>query len=195
MKKILFEGTELSGKSDLINEVALQLARRGCRVQVNAGQLNKQSSAVTRALAYADRANSTHLREFGYTWALLLDSFPENDNDFFIQERSFPSVIAFSQVFNPLGINRYFGRILARQYPSFDYNFFVTASLEARRHRLSNRPEATELDSMVLTRPDRIEALDRRIRRVLSREPNYHEIDTTFRDISESAHKIVGIVL
>jgi len=192
MIKILFEGTELSGKSALIQSVYSALRNEEYDVAVNSGPLNKTSKIVSASLNFANRTKSKTMKEIGYSAGMLFDRIPSRLNpDYFLQERGFPSVVAFSRVFNPIGLNRYFGRIIIPFYSHFDYNFLISASPEDRIKRLHERTSNTWLDELVESDPEKILKLEEEIRKIITIERNYTEIDTSKKSLEESTEEII----
>ncbi len=193
MNRILFEGTELSGKSTIIQSVYRALNEKGYEVVVNSGPLQKNSKKVSLPLNFANRTKSQTLRELGYSASMIFDRVSnEIGSDYFLQERGFPSVVAFSRVFNHLGVNRYFGRIIIPFYPHFDYNFLISASQEDRIKRLSERKNNTWLDELVESDPEKILTIEDEIRKVMSNEKNYAEINTSKQSLEEATEEIIG---
>jgi len=193
MKTILLEGTELSGKTTLAKSVRQRLTSEGFNIVINSGPINKTSSLVNAPLNIAKKIPLPSLKEFLYTLSLIADRNPKEmypEVDFFMQERCFPSVIAYSRVFNSFGINRYVGDYLQRLYPSFDINVLVKTSLETRLERIKTRNVKTKLDEIIEERPQIASDLEREIRRVLCKERNYFELNTDEINIDEATEEI-----
>jgi len=193
MKTVLLEGTELSGKTTLAENVRQRLVNEGFSVILNSGPINKSSRLVNAPLNLARKVALPSFRELLYTLSLFADRDPReiySQMDFFIQERYFPSVIAYSKVFNPLGINRYFGNYLRRFYPSFDINILVQTSLETRLDRIKARREKTKLDEIIEKKPELVTDLENEIRRTLCRERCYLEINTDEMNVDEATEEV-----
>ncbi|KKM69286.1 hypothetical protein LCGC14_1452430, partial [marine sediment metagenome] len=112
---------------------------------------------VVLPLKMAESVDSPYLKELFYTLSLAGDKSPgrvyDGEVDFLIQERSFPSVIAYSSVLNPFGVNRFLGGMLRQVYPSFDYNFLIKTSTNSRLARMNAKGSKTKLDEMVRSNP------------------------------------------
>ncbi len=193
MKTILIEGTELSGKTTLAKSVRQRLTNEGFSIVINSGPINKTSRLVNTPLNMAKKIHSPSIKEFLYTLSLITDRDPKEsypEVDFFMQERYFPSVIAYSKVFNSFGVNRYVGDYLQRFYPSFDINILVKTSLETRLERIKTRNVKTKLDKIIEEKPQLASDLEREIQRVLCKERNYFELNTDEMDIDEATEEI-----
>jgi len=193
MKTILLEGTELSGKTTLAKSIRQRLANEGFSIVVNSGPINKVSGLVNIPLNIAKRIRSPSFKELLYTFSLVVDRDPKETHpevDLFIQERYFPSVMAYSRVFNSFGINRYVGDYIQRFYPSFDINILVKTSLETRLERIKARNVKTKLDKMIEERPQLASELEREIQRILCKERNYFELDTDEMNIDKATEEI-----
>lgn len=195
MKSILLEGTELSGKTTLANSVGNSLSNEGYSVFVNSGPIDKNSSLVVLPLKMAESVDSPYLKELFYTLSLAGDKSPgrvyDGEVDFLIQERSFPSVIAYSSVLNPFGVNRFLGGMLRQVYPSFDYNFLIKTSTNSRLARMNAKGSKTKLDEMVRSNPTLGVDLENEIKRILEGERNYTEVDTDQMEIEEATKYIM----
>lgn len=193
MKTILIEGTELSGKTTLAKSVRQKLTNEGFNIVINSGPINKTSSLVNAPLNLARKIHSPSIKEFLYTLSLITDRDPKEvypEVDFFMQERYFPSVMAYSRVFNSFGINRLVGYYLQRLYLSFDINVLVKTSLETRLERIKTRSVKTRLDEIIEKRPQITSDLEREIQKVLCRERNYFEVNTDEMKIDEATEEI-----
>ena len=193
MKTILLEGTELSGKTTLAKSVRQKLTNEGFNIVINSGPINKTSNLVNTPLNIAKKIHSPSLKELLYTLSLITDRVPKEmylEVDFFMQERYFPSVIAYSRVFNSFGINRYVGDYLQRLYPSFDINILVKTSLETRLERIKTRNIKTKLDEIIEEKPQIASDLEREIQRVLCKKRNYFELNTDEMNIDEATEEI-----
>jgi thymidylate kinase len=189
-KTILFEGVDFSGKTTLTEAVREQAIAAGKQATINQGPLQKHSPWVHIPLAIAKMVPAS-LKECCYTASLLADSFPQADSpDFFIQERYFPSVIAYSKVLSPFGINRMLGERLRRMYYSFDVNILIKASPATRLERIKARANKTPLDKLIEQTPQLGVDIEQELRIVLSRERNYFEIDTDALSVDEAAKEI-----
>ncbi len=199
MKTILLEGTELSGKTTLVKSISNALSTNGHKVCTNDGPIYKNSRLVQFPLLAASSFKSSSLKELMYTFSLLADKRPDKipeyeGVDYFIQERAFPSIIAFSKVFNKWGINKLLWKPLSCMYTHFDFNFALKASPEERYARMNERETLSSLDEFVKLHPLTIINLEKEIEKILSRESNYFVIDTTKMTIEEATQEIVGRV-
>ena len=193
MKTILLEGTELSGKTTLAENVRQRLTNEGFSIVINSGPISKSSRLVHVPLNIAKRIHSPSFKEFLYTLSLVADGDPKKvypKVDFFMQERYFPSVIAYSRVFNSLGVNGYFGNSLQRLYLSFDINVLVKTSLETKLERIKVREIKTKLDGIIEENPQLASDLEREIQRVLCKEKNYFELNTDEMSVDEATEEI-----
>jgi len=198
MKSVLIEGTELSGKTTLAESVRQKLENKGYGATVNIGPIDKKSLFVNMPLGVAQRIKLPSFQELMYTLSLMADREPGkiyDGIDFFIQERCFPSVIAYSKVLVPFGINRYAGNMLRRRYPSFDVNVLLKTSIDARLERIKLRKRKTKLDEMVEENPRLSVDLEREIQRVLCGEKNYFELNTGYMTIEEATEEMVRRIL
>lgn len=194
MKTILLEGVESSGKTTIAELVSHRLKQEGYGVVWNTGPISKSSIMVNMPLEMAHRIKVPSFQEIMYTVSLMADGRPEEQHecDFFIQERYFPSVVAYSLVFNRFGINRHFGKQLRRVYGEFDYNFLIKADTNSRVYRLRQRENKTKLDKMVELNPELSVNLEMAFRQILSREKNYAEIDTSNITPDQAAAEVIG---
>ncbi|MGV8172034.1 MAG: hypothetical protein ACP5OA_05055 [Candidatus Woesearchaeota archaeon] len=196
MKRILFEGTELSGKTTLANSLIKALELESVVTQYNTGPTDKNSRAIKYVLDLSQKTENGFIKEIGYTLSLLLDknssvlynSLP----GYIIQDRGFPSVMAYSRVFSNFGINKNFGKILSKAYSHYDYNIFLRTDMADRINRIKLRDNPTFLDKLVLTRPDMVFRLENEIEKIMCMEKNYLEIDTTKIGVDEATVKILG---
>jgi thymidylate kinase len=200
MKSILFEGTELSGKTSLVEGVSEKLGQMGYKTLINTGPIDKESDAVKFLLSNSDNIKNRYLKESFYTLALINDSSPKDlprykGIDYFLQDRNFASVIAFSKVFNKYGINYLTGTTLTKAYPKFDINIMVTVNQEERIRRLQKRERQTNLDQLVIADPQKILLLEEEMRLVLKNQPNFIEIDTTNIDFNSLYENLARRIL
>lgn len=196
MRTILIEGTELSGKTALVCSLEKELSAKGYRVHLNTGPLRKNNPLVNIPLTLGERLRSSWLREVMYTVSLMTDNFPtEANTDFFLQERHFPSVMAYSRVFNPFGINRHLGGILRLTYPFFDTNILITVNPLLRLTRVKERKNKTWLDRMIEENPRLATNLERELKDILSKERNYFEVDTSETSVESSTDYILRRII
>ena len=197
MKRVLLEGTELSGKTTLAENVKQRLEKKGYNTTLNIGPIDKNSKLVNFPLQLAKRIKIPTIQEVLYTLSLISDGRfdGEQNEDFLIQERYYPSVMAYSRVFNPFGLNRHFGTHLRRFYGDFDYNVLVKADVESRLQRIANRTNKTKLDEMVEQNPQLSVDLECALIEILSSERNYIEIDTSVMNSEEATDEILRRIL
>lgn len=193
MKTVLLEGSDLSGKTTLIELMKQQLSQEGFSVRVNSGPINPRALRVSLPLKIARGVKIPSVQELMYTLSLSVDYSPveQYSEDFFIQERSFPSVMAYSRVFNSFGINRFLGGYLRRSYGSFDYNFLIRADVESKLKRIKERKNKSRLDMIIEKNPELIVNLDIALQQILSKEKNYFEVNTTKITPQEACQEII----
>ncbi|MDP2926056.1 MAG: hypothetical protein Q8N99_06800 [Nanoarchaeota archaeon] len=193
MKTVLLEGSELSGKTTIAETIKRRLVEEGFDVTLNIGPIDKKALKVGLPLQIADKIKLPSFQELMYTISLITDGNPKElyGSDFFLQERYFPSVMAYASILNSVGINRYFGNWLKRVYQKFDYNVLIKTSIDSRLERISQRERKTKLDKMVEANPQLSADLERAIQKVLSNERNYFEIDTDEMCAEEAANEVI----
>ncbi|MBR9701643.1 hypothetical protein GOV13_01850 [Candidatus Pacearchaeota archaeon] len=193
MRTILIDGTELSGKTTLVTSAANKLRKKGFEVNCNTGPLKKDSLLVKCFLTYAEKSKKPSQKDLGYLLAWAFDGFEDKQiTQYFLQDRGFPSVLAYSGVFNLWGSNKSIGRLLGKAYSSFDYNIHVKTRMKSREERLAQRDSLTYLDTLIKTNPNKIYMLEQEISRIMTKERNYLEIDTSLMDVDESTEIIIG---
>ncbi|MFH1971430.1 MAG: hypothetical protein ABIJ05_03555 [Patescibacteria group bacterium] len=195
MITVLVDGTELSGKTTLINNVSKKLRDKGFAINCNTGSLRKYSSLPKYFLTYAEKSKDPSKKDLGYLLAWAFDGF-ENKQiaHYFLQDRGFPSVLAYSKVFNLGKINKLSRLFLRPLYPCFDYNIHVKTSMKSREERLIQRDSLTYLDTLIKREPNKIYMLEQEISLIMGAERNYLEIDTSLMDVDESTEIIVNHV-
>jgi thymidylate kinase len=197
MKSILIEGTESSGKTTIVKEVKNELSKKGFKVISNSGPINLESSLVYFPLNIAEKIKNPSLKEIFYTISLLADGFSENNNlsDFFLQDRFYPSVMAYSLALNKRGINKFVGNFLKKNYQKFEHNILLTLDKESFIQRMSKRERKTSLDLLFEKNPDKALEVESYMRKILSEEEKYLEIDTSKLNIESCKNKILEKIL
>ena len=197
MKKVLLEGTELSGKTTLVSELERLSKLERIALKTNKGSINRYDPFLQRVYDWAEKVSPGNVREILYTAGLIFDKDPNeiygNDFDFFVQERSFPSIIAYSKVFHPFGFSNHLGKLFLPLYPKFDYNLLITCSNSERERRLKQRTYATELDRKIEGKIELAELLEFEMRKLLTLQKNYQEINTDETTPQEIARYILEL--
>jgi thymidylate kinase len=198
MKSILLEGTELSGKTTIVRELEKLSNLERLTVKTNKGHINRLNPVLDKLYDLAERVPPGNVRELFYTVGLILDKNPEkvygNTFDLYIQERSFPSIIAYSKVFHRFGFSKYFGELFLPFYPSFDFNLLISCSNFEREKRFKQRSNMTFLDEKIRGKMELAEMLELEMRSLLMSQKNYIEILTDNKSPEKIARHILEIL-
>jgi hypothetical protein len=124
-------------------------------LRTNSGHINKANINLEKLLNFSERIPPGNLREVIYTIGLIIDKDSRQVYgeiaDFFVQERGFPSVIAYSKVFHKFWFSKYFGELFVPFYQHFDYNLLISCSNSEREKRFKHREIMTSLDKKIKT--------------------------------------------
>ncbi|MFH1376872.1 MAG: hypothetical protein ABIH25_04510 [Candidatus Woesearchaeota archaeon] len=180
VKIITFEGSDYSGKTTTSKALAKML---GLRFNDSVIYPTKTSSQLLTIAKEAD----DKIREVLYTSAFILDKQIEeyiNTNEIFIQDRYWPSIIAYGRFLNKEN-SIHFTTNFRELFIKPSAVIYLACSLDEKRKRSEKRKRKSILDKYLLQNNDNCNRLEEEIQKSLNGLENIIKIDTTNKNIKE----------
>lgn len=168
--RVLIDGMDLSGKSTLAQGLTEALNRLGIPARRNVGGLHAGRATAMAQAAYRARPPGDGAVAWAFFASALSDAIfgPASPGEVLVQEAYTDHSVAFAEAFGHRGVSLAL-RALRPALPRFDLIVYLGASLETRRRRYQSRPKNDAVDAMLLTDPERFQAIDDRLRALLTR--------------------------
>ena len=193
LDSILITGTDLVGKTTLIEGLSCYLTERGVDNIVNKHDLYKSdlTEVVHGLLKTGAAANLLQLNSLLFT-GFLLDAlkFRPTPGRILIQDSYACRTIAFSEAYGLTPVLDLFDAF-KNTFVAFDVTIHLSASLAAKTSRLQARPESNRQDHLILSDPDRIELMDQKLDRLIREQTKYLQLDTSAMTIREVLDRVV----
>ena len=188
---VTFEGADYSGKTTTLLHLAKRFSKRK-KFVFNEGPIYP-SGLTARLFVIANQANDQE-REFLYTMAFALDTTKSavtcpQDERIFIQDRYWPSVIAYGRFLN--GENSIHNHQDFRPlFISPAVTVYFSCSHSEKIKRSKQRGRRSILDRFLLGNSGEFGRLEEEIEKSLEGLPNIFRIDTTDKPVQEVASEI-----
>lgn len=186
-KTILITGTDLAGKTTLVNGLVVGLKDRGYDVVANKFDLQK-TQLMTSARHLMDENWEERKLVINGLLALsfLVDgiTYQPPQNKIFIQDSYVERTIAYCHTYNIPHVERILDLFREKLF-HFDINIYLTADIETRRKRLLAMGNNNFLDNLVIRESLKSECMNKKLESIAQNEQNYLKIDTTPLSISE----------
>lgn len=186
-KTILITGTDLAGKTTLVNGLVVGLKDRGYDIVANKFDLQK-TQLMTSARHLMDENWEERKLVINGLLALsfLVDgiTYQPPQNIIFIQDSYVERTIAYCYTYNIPHVERILDLFREKLF-HFDINIYLTADIETRRKRLLAMGNNNFLDNLVIRESLKSECMDKKLESIAQNEKNYLKIDTTPLSISE----------
>lgn len=187
VKTILVTGTDLAGKTTLVNGLVVGLKDKGYDVAANKFDLQK-TQLMTYALHLMDENWEERKLAINGLLALsfLIDglTYQPPQNIIFIQDSYVERTIAYCHTYNIPYVEQILGLFGGNLF-HFDINIYLTADMETRRKRLLAMGNRDFFDSLVFRDPHKSEGMDQKLEGIVQNEKEYLKIDTTPLSIPE----------
>lgn len=191
MKIVTFEGSDYSGKSTTVLEMAKRF-RKNKDFAFNEGAIYP-TSLMARLFAIASQCNEAE-REFIYTTLFEMDKLEQakhpEDKRLVFQDRYWPSTIAYGRFLNKdksiHNVQDFRGTFIQ---PSAV--IYLSCTIEEKRKRSTVRGRKSILDGFLLDNPQELSRLEFEIERSLEGLPNIIRIDTTGISVNDVIDKVM----
>lgn len=186
-KTILVTGTDLAGKTTLVNGLVVGLKDKGYDVIANKFDLQK-----TQLMTYARHLMDENWEERKLvingllTLSFIVDglAYRQPQNNIFVQDSYIERTIAYCYAYDVPYVKQILDLLKDRLF-HFDINIYLTADVETRRKRLLEMGNRDFFDSIVFRDPEKAEKMDKKIEEIIKNERGYLKIDTTSLTIPE----------
>ncbi len=199
-KTILVTGTDLAGKTTLVNGLVVGLKDKGYDVVANKFDLQK-----TQLMNYARHLMDENWEERKLVingllaLSFLVDglTYKPPQNSIFIQDSYVERTIAYCHAYNISQVEQML-RLFSDKLFHFDINIYLTADIETRRKRLLAMENRDFFDNLVFRDPHKSECMDGKLESIAQNEKSYLKIDTTplsIPEVRDAALKHIGALL
>ena len=186
-KTILVTGTDLAGKTTLVNGLVVGLKDKGYEVVANKFDLQK-----TQLMTYARHLMDENWEERKLVingllaLSFLVDglTYQPPRECIFVQDSYIERTIAYCHTYNVPHVEKILELFNDKLF-HFDINVYLTADIETRRKRLLAMGNTDFFDSVVFRDSEKVESMDKGIEDRVKNEGGYLRIDTTPLSIPE----------
>ncbi len=180
-RSILVTGTDLVGKTTLINRLVPHLRNSGFKITPNKHDLHKTAlmPSIHTLLEAASPEDLLQINSLFFV-TFLIDSMkfnPEPDA-IIIQDSYVCRTMAFSLAYNLTPITDLF-EAFRHHFFSFDVTIHLTATIEARKQRLSVRGNSNSQDHLIITDPAKVSLMDHHLSNIVKTHKEYLQLDTS----------------
>ena len=188
MSSILVTGTDLVGKSTLVEGLENRLLAYGYDVIANKDDLYKtQLYPFARQLMDKDWEENKLVINSLLAMSFLVDGLeyevPEGKT--LIQDSYVYRTIALCHAYGVPHIPKLLENFSSDLY-HFDVNILLKADIAEKQKRLRARPKRDIFDDDILKNPDIVIAMDYHLEELVKNEKNYLQIDTTKADYAST---------
>jgi thymidylate kinase len=184
--RILVDGIDLTGKTTTAKAFAEIVGARYNSGPIHKGPAGKLADRIVASPAPQITKGATS------TLAYILDR-PALSlmSEILIQDRYWPSLLAYAQVAYPWPIPNISAALFAR-CPRFDVNILLAARCDALVERYKERDRKDRIETRLVRDPEFEERYERALREIMQGLGNFREFDTSNSMPEETAHEIAA---
>lgn len=181
VQSILVTGTDLVGKTTLIDQLVPYLRDRGHKIIQNKDDLHK-TEVMKLARELLEKENTVNLLQINGILFLtfLIDSlhFKPDPTAIIIQDSYACRTAAFARAFDLKVLTSLFQEYREKFF-SFDVTIHLSATIEVKKKRLLQVESPNRQDFLLETEPERVRLMDEFLQSIVQSDKNYFHIDTS----------------